>query len=461
MKEKLPWPYLKSEEDFHWEYTQKLRATEPEVVELSKQLRKPEKLMAAAVVLTPFLATDDRHFLPNYFAQYAKQTDVPFTLILYPNASLEVDPEREAVSESVTLIEKLKKEYPHLDVRYLVDEQPEEKFSTIGRLRKRFWDAALLAVQDDYVSSCQQGMPKVKAHLTLKEAISILPRLQQDRYFINHDVDVISIPRNFMRVYVATMVNVSLTVEAPHKPASFNSTMVHGRTPDHPNLDAVAAVYDYLFGSICSGFEAGIAIRSKAYAALGGFSLTSYTYEVAGLTNLMPNSCFYIKTPAIKTSPRRLYDRLPHVGVEAVWGTAGAGVYEDFNDKDSCRKVVREDISEERKNELVQEWAKEVAFSSFVKGAASYDYLVINRVKADAALTAVKNANSESERLIAWKQVEENYRGALEKRKTVLKRVLSAGRVTLGEELTKLMEEELEASVAEFLKEEEVALENF
>lgn len=422
MKQELPWPERLTAQARAEAYLEALETHDAQAVALAKQLYR-KKTLNLAVVLTPFLATDDRHLLANYFEQYSKQTFQDFTIILFPNASLDLDPDRSAIAASVEEICRLQRLHPHLDVRYIVEEKPDETFVSIGKLRKTLWDAAYLRGVEDN-SRKPLFSSSLRDTYTLSEAVAIYRTISPDYFFINHDVDVVHMPKTFMKTFVGTMVYTSMAF--PHdKPNVFNCSMAHGRTEDHPQLDAIIAIHDYLYNSIHSGFEAGIAIRSTTYAALGGFQPGSHTYEVAGFAKLDDTSQYFIPAPKITTNPRRMYERLPSVNMYEVWGSVASNDKALFNDSDACRKTTTSDITAARKQEIFKDWMEKEDFSAFMIQAAFRDVLYHRAYDYPKLVRDYRNAMTPWQREEAKQAVHEAVRRALRSRCTIFERLLN------------------------------------
>lgn len=319
--------------------------------------------MQRLVVAIPVLATDDGHLIPHALNEYLKQAESypVFTLVLYPNASLVSDPGQKAVSECVDVINEFRESNPTLDVRAVQDQAPPSEYSTIGAIRKLLWDAIALASNESLTKPSTETLQRLMAMDEGPVEIQ-LPELSQhivEPRCLNHDIDVVSMPENFIRETDAGMI---LEILSSPGSESFSFTSRHASDPKRPNLSSAIAIHDSIIAASGNGFEAGIGFLLESYCSFGGFNENAKTYEVASACRYMEHS--HLRLRPMKTSPRRLLQRLQSVEFDNVWENPYRSSEENaksegtFGDSDACRNVALvdglPDITRERLEELTK-----------------------------------------------------------------------------------------------------------
>lgn len=402
--------------------------------------------MPTWIVLTPMLATTDQVHLERYVEQYAKQKKIDFTVIIYPNASLAVDPKQRAVAKAVRKIKRLQKAYPHLDLRYVTDPKPDQKFTSIGALRRRLWDAATVAYSRSdslFPKTLDLLQPEGREErgYSPEELVALVGRLFQEPFFFNHDVDLVALKDNYLFEFAWQATALYFFSEKENLPRAFGSRAVHGRCEGFPHANAVVAFYDYLVSSVRSSFEASLAIPGHTYTALGGFSTDAYTYEVAGF--VPRDSTVYISHLTLVTDQRRFNSKLHHTSITLLWGKHGEPELEDFNETDICRREQAGDITAQRRDELILERNRDAPISSYLMRAVSDDVYIDSTDEDLATYRLFTHGKTEEEFHAGWDYWIQAIHRAMERRLTVLGRILRLGDFGGTEELLATVREEM------------------
>lgn len=438
----LPMPRVKSRFDLFFDYCENLEAAFPSVVEMAFQLES-ERSMRHWVVLTPVLATTDGDYLENYVRQYAQQEFRP-TVILFPNASLSKDPDRSLVRACVGKIEELQSKYPSLDLRFVVDPDPSQEFTSIGHLRRKLWDAVVLKTfWEDGENPRTVEMLRVNLLGGVEELARAHHLLGGEYYFFNHDVDLVSLPKNYVREFVNRTVLDEFSDSG--RVDWYESKMKHEWVPELPNVSAVVGVYDYLHSSIRSGFEASICVSALTYTEFGGFDPNSFTYEVAGLFRMSPKRR-WINNAAAVTSQRRWAERLHSNSIEGVWDKPEESTVASFNEDDECRVGQGlGDITGKRRDALVLEWFSDNDLSFFITLNA-FQQLLKDDDGRELALKLVEGEDGELKSVFqeAWG---EKIRGSLSR----FDRLLTRYEIGCRSQVMSILKPQIEARVQEYL----------
>lgn len=295
--------------------------------------------LAPTVVLIPVAAHQEAANIHRALSQYARQeTTQPFSIVLNMNAPSE-DFDKASYEATLQEIERSKRAYPHLDVRYIqvVYFQP-----TIGEIRGNLWDATLVA-------GVEGG--------TISE--------ESDMIGINHDIDVVRIPRNYiadvqdsMRESHQRLLKVAASLD-PDRPLKSVVTspkatpMKHAYDPAHPHASKAAFVSDYIHRISDVSYEAGIVVPMSWYAGSGGFDSEDKMSEMLNLlARGKAESPRMIRTLPIETDVRRFVERLPNHGLNDMWGE------DTFHSTENYRTAgdAQPDISEARLHEVAEEY---------------------------------------------------------------------------------------------------------
>ena len=292
------------------------------------------------VALIPVAAHQEAPNVYRSLAQYARQDSLEsFSVALLLNAPENADETQ--IAATIDEIERAKSDFPKLDVRY--SEVLES--DTIGALRRRLWNAALLLARHEG----RFANPSA-------EVIGL-----------NHDIDthriaqryITNIRRHFQRRQ-KHMDNHGFHSE-PMLPVS--TLMKHAHDLERPNISDVVFWSEYSSRQARRGnvYEASLAIPFRYYIERGGFDAEATSYETRKFyEGILPVK---IAGSFIETSPRRYIERLQAHPVSAVW------TKDSFGDSDTCRNNDPVgDISESRKHELIADTIQS-AVSSMIVGA--------------------------------------------------------------------------------------------
>lgn len=355
------------------EYYYNLLVHSKETVKMSAQIGHD---LAPVVILVPVLATHDSHLIENFVEVHSHENTDIFTIVFYPNASLEVDPDRSKVQETVELLKELKLKYPKVDFRWMIDEDPPAEFTTIGAIRKELWDAVFLSIFDESASNHSTLTSIETEDLSESNLLKAYSIINREHLLINQDVDLVRYSRGTLEEYASIVVTLDLSWEGkPYQPIAYNCAGSHNKLPSHSNANMVVSFFDHLYYYARVSYEAGITMTATTYGEYGGFDSSSYTYEVAGFTHRSGKSIHYVDNLEFETSSRRLYEKFHKTSVKNIWGSAKTSTKEEFSDVDECRYVKAGDISRSRACDLILEWNDDEDFSHYLVLAAFFDWL--------------------------------------------------------------------------------------
>lgn len=295
--------------------------------------------LAPYCVLIPVAAHQEPHMVYAALEQYARQTTTePFSVVLSLNYPAGVD--SRLVSETVKEVERAKLDFPHLDVRTT---GPTCYFDpTIGEIRCDLWDSVLVA-----------GL----------SGGTIRP--DQDMIGLNHDIDLIKLPRDYIetmqaffktRQYIASIVNqgIGLDENTAIIGTPRFTNVKHAYDPDHPNI-SLAVFWEDLLTKIRGGsYEAGTAVPFSWYAKQGGINPEDTESEVLNMIDNGRARVTKIKSSALETSSRRHVERLQTRTLSEIWGEGSFHATEDYRDA----TTLVDDISRERMLELIWQSAE-------------------------------------------------------------------------------------------------------
>lgn len=346
----------------------------------------PRATLPSFIIAVPVLATDDAHLIENFVEQYSRQTLENFAIVFYPNASKAADPAGEAVADCGERIARAALKHPTMDIRVVKNPHPEETFTSIGKVRKYLWDAIAWQLLNDninYPSSeaykeDRERLMELAASEAILQESSIIPvfhLVSADRWVFNHDVDVETIPEDYLLNIAREIIYTQL--HPGEKPSSYNSIIKHGFDPAHPHASQVAMVHDYLYMMARIGFEAGIVISLHDYLKVGGFSPEAVTYETAGLTERIPGWVAMVENEPLVTSGRRWVHLLPERSVSKLWGSRKDENIEDFSDGDGCRRSLAlcNDVSLTRRDQLISDFLQSENLGVFFYRAVEFELI--------------------------------------------------------------------------------------
>jgi len=295
--------------------------------QLAADLHRDDRPLAHTVVLIPVAAHQEAHNIENAIAQYAhQQTDQPFSVLLHPNAPLEVDPA--ATEATLAEIEKAKQTHPQLDIRTTPPEYYDRP--TIGVIRRNLWNAALLL-----------------AHYE-----GAFDTVGNEVIGINNDIDIVrQSPRNIKHVQARTN-KVQLVYERLGQPEAISRPhgifVKHAYDPETPNTSRAVFWYDFCYAQLRSkgSYEAGLIIPFSYYAKHDGIQSDATLIETKSLID--GKNPGVIPGTILETSPRRFAQRLHDTNLLFnVWTES------TFGANDECRTSKAQDISRVKLKSLI------------------------------------------------------------------------------------------------------------
>jgi len=307
----------------------------------------------AQIVQIPVAAAQEKE-LQHTLLHYAHQADAPNFIVLlscnWPEGSNMDD-----VRATIATVQQFQQEYSAVALGfYEIEYAPHIKMGTI-----------------------QKHIADVAVDLLLRAAVS--PGPNEDIMLISHAADIVSMSPH----YLHSMYDTATKTE----PGEI-VTWLEGRTshaPSNgvlPNLDMLIAWYDFRVAQ-SGGYELGMAVSLRAYAACGGISGEHISREWTELCRSIHERKTYghagqkVAEGAICTvSPRRLHYKLREEGAELhrMWNKDQFGTEESYR-----TYTTSEDILDEVRDQLIRDFMRS-------HGQALLD-LIIDRLQTERGHT--------------------------------------------------------------------------
>ena len=232
--------------------------------------------LSPCVVIIPVAAHQEAHNVYHAVSEYARQdTTEPFSVVLFMNSTEEQDDP--GVQKTLSEFNRAKNDFPALDVRMAYQRYLEP---TIGEIRRDAWTGVAIA-------GVEGG--------TITDTTDILG--------VNHDIDLVRLPRHFMRAVQARQKDELRILSPAHTPVR------HAPVANYDNVNRVIMWDEALNRVLQAGYEAGTVIPLMYYARKGGVNSEDSKSEIL---NLIGNDASggFMRSGWTQTSGRRYVEKL-------------------------------------------------------------------------------------------------------------------------------------------------------